>query len=207
MSETASTPMHIALFGTSADPPHRGHYEILQWLSRHYDHVAVWASDNPYKAHQSTLRDRAAMLQLMIQEIPAAAGTLALHTELSHSRSLVSAQRARTHWPTAALTLVVGSDLVPQLPRWYQAAELFQLVQILIIPRPRYDLSDDDLQAIRRHGGQAAIADIPQTFDISSSHYRRTDDPDALPAAVKAYIDQHHLYLCTESSKEKQPIF
>ncbi|MEM6592470.1 MAG: nicotinic acid mononucleotide adenylyltransferase, partial [Cyanobacteria bacterium P01_C01_bin.73] len=37
----------IALFGTSADPPHQGHQAILTWLARRFNHVAVWAADNP----------------------------------------------------------------------------------------------------------------------------------------------------------------
>ena len=40
----------VALFGTSADPPTSGHGAILGWLSQHYDQVAVWAADNPFKS-------------------------------------------------------------------------------------------------------------------------------------------------------------
>ncbi|HEY9889549.1 MAG TPA: nicotinate-nucleotide adenylyltransferase [Candidatus Obscuribacterales bacterium] len=206
MTEIAASPLRIALFGTSADPPHRGHCEILRWLSTQFDHVAVWASDNPFKAHQSPLRDRAAMLRLMIRDIDAPQGTIALHKELSHPRSLMSAQRAQALWPGADLTLVVGADLIEQLPHWYKAPELFAAVNILVVPRPGYDLSDHDLREVRQRGGRVAIAAIPETFDISSSYYRQTDDPDALPKAVRAYIDQKKLYPCAESSKEKQPI-
>ncbi|MDB9525811.1 nicotinate-nucleotide adenylyltransferase [Oscillatoria sp. CS-180] len=196
----------IALFGTSADPPHRGHCEILRWLSTRFDQVAVWAADNPFKEHQSPLRDRAAMLRLMIRDIDAPAGRIALHEELSHSRSLVSAQQARDRWPHAELTLVVGSDLIRQLPRWYKARDLFQIVSILVIPRPGYDLSNHDLMEVQRQGGRVEIANIPETFDVSSTYFRQTEDVDALPTAVRAYIDQKNLYPCPESSKEKQPI-
>ncbi|MGF1460929.1 MAG: nicotinate-nucleotide adenylyltransferase [Leptolyngbyaceae cyanobacterium] len=198
--------MRIALFGMSADPPHRGHGDILSWLAQHFDHVAVWASDNPFKEHQCPLRDRAAMLELMIQDLPVAAGKIALHEDLSHRRSLISAQRARDRWPQASLSLVVGADLVEQLPRWYQSQMLFQLVEILVIPRPGYPLSEAALEPIRQAGGTVTIADSAETFAISSSYYRQTEDPEALPASVRAYINQKNLYPCTESSKEKQPI-
>jgi nicotinate-nucleotide adenylyltransferase len=204
--ETVQPPMRIALFGMSADPPHRGHGEILQWLAQHFDHVAVWASDNPFKDHQSPLPDRIAMLRLMIRDIPAPAGRIQLHEDFSHRRSLMSVYRARDRWPDAELTLVVGADLVKQLPRWYKARELFQQVKILVVPRPGYDLSDHDLMEVRQQGGDIAIAEMPMMFDLSSTYYRQTDDADALPAAVKAYIDQNNLYPCAESSREKQPI-
>lgn len=198
--------MRIALFGMSADPPHRGHGKILQWLAQHFDHVAVWASDNPFKAHQCPLHDRAAMLDLMIHELPVPPGTVALHEELSDRRSLVSVQRAQTIWPHAELTLVIGADLVEQLPSWYKAADLFQIVKILVIPRPGYQPADPALAAIRQMGGECAIADTLKTYEVSSSYYRETEDPNALPAAVSAYINERNLYPCTESSKEKQPI-
>lgn len=206
LQKPVETPMRIALFGMSADPPHRGHAEVLRWLADHFDYVAVWASDNPFKDHQCPLRDREKMLQLMIDDIPVPSGQIGLHEELSHRHSLTSARQAHTIWPDAELSLVVGSDLVPQLPKWYKAQELFQEVSILVVPRPGYDLSDDALEAVREQGGKSAIADIPKTFDISSTYYRRTDDPDALSQSVRAYIDQHNLYPCAESSREKQPI-
>lgn len=197
--------MRIALFGTSADPPHRGHCEILRWLSTQFDHVAVWASDNPFKEHQSPLRDRATMLGLMIQAIPASPEAIALYEDLSHSRTILSVERARDRWPKAELTLAVGSDLISQLPRWYKAPELLQQVQILVIPRPGYDLSDPILGEVRQQGGTVEVANIPETFDVSSTYYRQTDDPNALPTAVRAYINQKNLYPCTESFKERQP--
>lgn len=203
--ERSLIPMHIALFGTSADPPHRGHCEILRWLSTQFDHVAVWAANNPFKAHQSPLRDRAAMLRLMIQDIPAPVGRIALYEDLSHSRTLHSVEQARQRWPQGTLTLVVGADLLQQLPRWYQAQALFQQVNILVVPRPGYSLSEQDLMDVRQQGGTITVANVPATFDVSSTYYRETDDPSALPTAVRAYINQKKLYPCTESSREKQP--
>jgi nicotinate-nucleotide adenylyltransferase len=61
--------VNIALFGTSADPPTSAHQAILNWLSYHYDHVAVWASDNPFKTHQTPLEHRSTMLRLLIEDI------------------------------------------------------------------------------------------------------------------------------------------
>jgi nicotinate-nucleotide adenylyltransferase len=100
----------------------------------------------------------------------------------------------------------VGSDLVTQLPRWHRSEELLRQVNVLVVPRPGYSLSENDLMEVRQREGAVAIADIPNTFDVSSSYYRNTDDADALPTAVKAYIHQKNLYPCTENSREKQPI-
>ncbi|MEQ8959290.1 MAG: adenylyltransferase/cytidyltransferase family protein, partial [Coleofasciculus sp. C2-GNP5-27] len=72
----------IALFGTSADPPTAAHQTILQWLSKHYDKVAVWASDNPFKSHQTSLEHRKRMLEVLISEIETPRNNIGVHEEL-----------------------------------------------------------------------------------------------------------------------------
>ena len=49
----------IALLGTSADPPTRGHQDRLAQLLTRYDRVATWASDDPMKPHGAPLAVRA----------------------------------------------------------------------------------------------------------------------------------------------------
>ncbi len=41
----------VALFGTSADPPTRGHQALLEGHVQLYPQVATRASDNPQKHH------------------------------------------------------------------------------------------------------------------------------------------------------------
>ncbi|MEO1590652.1 MAG: nicotinate-nucleotide adenylyltransferase [Cyanobacteria bacterium J06632_22] len=194
---------NIALFGTSADPPHKGHRGILTWLSQQFDHVAVWASDNPFKAGQSPLADRMQMLQLMIEHLPTSpsAGTVQLHAELSHRFTAVTLDRAKAIWPQAAFTFVIGADLVQQMPKWYQSDAIFQQAKILVFPRPGYPLHEHALDELRHHGATVAIATPPQQFDISSSAYRHAaTNRQAVPLAVQDYIQAHHLYPCLENS-------
>ncbi|MEO0541704.1 MAG: nicotinate-nucleotide adenylyltransferase [Cyanobacteria bacterium P01_A01_bin.105] len=214
--------MHnIALFGTSADPPHEGHRGILAWLSQRFDHVAVWASDNPFKQGQSPLPDRMRMLQLMIENLSSQrpAGTVELHPILSHRYTAITLERARELWPQAAFTFVIGADLVQQMPKWYQADAIFQQARILVFPRPGYPLYDRDLRELRQQGATLDIATPPQQFDISSSAYRHataqepitqnqaTQDQvtQGVPRAVQDYIHQHHLYPCLESPRPRNP--
>ena len=81
-----SSNQKIALFGTSADPPTAGHQTILKWLSQQYDLVVVWASDNPFKDHQTNLYNRTEMLNLIIQEIDTAKNNVILCQEISDRR-------------------------------------------------------------------------------------------------------------------------
>jgi nicotinate-nucleotide adenylyltransferase len=194
----------IALFGTSADPPTAGHQVILQWLSEHYDCVAVWAADNPFKSHQTPLLHRAAMLQLLISHIDASQSNIALEQELSSLRTLETLEKAKFRWgEDPEYTLVIGSDLLDQLPRWYHVEELLQQVQLLVVPRPGYGIDEDSLEGIKKLGGRIAIASLTG-LDVSSTAFREQGDTLALTPPVIAYIHRKHLYECQNAKKTFQ---
>ena len=197
--------LNIALFGTSADPPTAGHQAILNWLSQHYDYVAVWASDNPFKSHQTPLEHRSAMLRLLIQDIEPLRHNINLHPELSSPRTLITVEQAQKQWPNADLTLTIGSDLVAQLPTWYRIETLLQQVKLLVIPRPGYPLKDNDLAELRRLGAKIAIADLTGPA-ISSTAYREAGQLAALSPTVAAYIYQEQLYACQDTAPKRVQI-
>lgn len=188
----------IALFGTSADPPTAGHQSILSWLADHYDQVAVWASDNPFKSHQTPLEHRAAMLQLLIDDIYPPRRNIQLHPELSSPRSLITVEKARQQWTEAELTLVIGADLIAQLPRWYRVEELLQQVRLLIVPRSGYSVAEHELEPLRQIGATVEIAPLTVPA-VSSTTYREEGDPEIVTPPVEAYIHREHLYECQDA--------
>ena len=193
----------IALFGTSADPPTLGHQAILAWLSYRFDGVAVWASDNPFKANQTPLTHRMAMLRLLIYDLQRSRPNVQFCPDLSQPRTIHTLEIAKRRWSAATFTFVVGSDLVPQLPTWYQIEDLLREVNLLIVPRPSYPLSEAVLEALRQRGARMAIADL-MGLDTSSTAYRKHKDTDGLTAAIKDYIHREHLYECEDASPKKQ---
>jgi nicotinate-nucleotide adenylyltransferase len=188
-----TTMIQIALFGTSADPPTAGHQRILLWLADHFDQVVVWASDNPFKSHQTELQHRCAMLQMLIDEIKSSKSNIDLYQDLSSRRTLETVVSAQQQWPQAEFTLVIGSDLVQQIQGWYQVQNLLKQVKLLIIPRPGYPVNDRDLVALKQLGGSVEIASI-MGLAVSSTDFREAGDYNALTAPVQAYINQENLY-------------
>ncbi|MEO1802428.1 MAG: nicotinate-nucleotide adenylyltransferase [Cyanobacteria bacterium J06629_2] len=183
---------NIALFGTSADPPTIGHQTILYWLSQYYDRVVVWASDNPFKQHQTPLPGRNQMLQLAIETL--ALDNINLYPELSDRFTLITVNRAREKWGQEVdFSLVIGSDILPQMPSWYRIEELLAQVRLAIVPRRGYRIEQTDLASLRELGGEYAIATLnaPQ---VSSSTYRLEKDRSLVTPAVRDYIYQHGLY-------------
>ena len=191
----------IALFGTSADPPTVGHQTILRWLSQHYDRVVVWASDNPFKQHQTPLSDRTEMLRLAISDLDSRQN-ISLHPELSDRYTLITVNKARAKWGEAEYTLVIGSDILPQIDSWYRSEELLKLVKLLIVPRLGYGIEQQDLASLNEIGGELAIATLnaPQ---VSSSTYRSEKDGSMVSPAVENYIWQKNLYNSAVEAKRR----
>ena len=198
--------MKVALFGTSADPPTAGHQAIISWLSERYDWVAVWAADNPFKSYQTPLEHRVAMLRLLIANIDSPRQNIGLGQELSAMRTLETVEKAKVRWGNdAEFTLVIGSDLLTQLPRWYRSKDLLQQVQLLVVSRPGYAIDEFSLESVRMLSGKIAIANFTGP-EVSSTAYRENGDPDALTPPVVAYIHREHLYKCQDTTKERLQI-
>lgn len=184
----------IALFGTSADPPTIGHQTILFWLSQHFDLVVVWASDNPFKQHQTSLKHRTQMLHTAIKDINLADNNISLHPELSDRRTLITVKKARKKWgQKAEFTLIIGSDILQQISSWYRIEDLLKEVKVLIIPRVEYDIQEQDLETLKGVGGRVAIASL-NAPKVASSTYRLQKDQNLITPAVNDYIIQHDLY-------------
>lgn len=188
----------VALFGTSADPPTAGHQAILVWLANRFDQVAVWASDNPFKSHQTPLEHRATMLQLLIDDIDPPRQNIHVLPELSSPRALITLERAQQRWQKANFTLVIGSDLITQLPRWYHIEELLRQVKLLVIPRLNYPITEADLASLRQMGANVTIADLAVPA-VSSTAYREEGDSEIVTPPVEAYIHREHLYECQDA--------
>ncbi|MEL6813307.1 MAG: nicotinate-nucleotide adenylyltransferase [Cyanobacteria bacterium J06598_3] len=196
----------VALFGTSADPPHLGHRGILDWLSQAFDQVAVWAAENPYKPKQSPLGDRAEMLRLLIETLPNQ-DKVGVYQSVSDRYTIHSVALAQKIWPKAKLTFVVGADLITQLPKWYQAKQIFAQVDILVFPRPGHPIEASALSALQQQA-TVSIARPPIQHNIASSRYRQGDCegvPDDLPAVIRDYITEHDLYPCLQTPKAPPP--
>ena len=185
----------IALFGTSADPPTAGHQSIICWLSNHFDYVGIWAADNPYKDHQTSLDHRLAMLKLLIDNIDSRGDNIYLSKSLSHRRSLISVGKAKEIWgEDAEYFLVIGSDLVKQIRQWYRIDELLGEVSLLIVPRPGYTINESDLKSLEDIGGKYEISELKAPA-VSSTAYRKNGKENVLIQPVQDYIDKEKLYL------------
>jgi len=181
----------IALLGTSADPPTRGHQALLEGLLQLYPQVATWASDNPKKQHGAPLALRAELLQALVHQIDDP--RLQQDQSLSDPFTLCTLQRAQERWPEAELVFVVGSDLATQIPSWKQIDRWLPHCRLAIAPRQGWPLTGAALQQLQRHGAHLDHLDLCVPASASSD-LRQQPRQEQLPEAVWPLLLKHNLY-------------
>ena len=185
----------IAIFGTSADPPTIAHKSILEWLADHFDLVAVYASNNPFKDHSTNLSERSEMLKLLIKDLNISKNNVIFCQEISDRYSLNTIKKAREKWGNSAkFYLVIGSDLIDQIHKWYRIEELLKKVTIMVMPRPNFSITPETLAMLKNLGGKYEIAEVNLPA-VSSTKYRHENDTDLISQSVKSYIEQKKFYL------------
>jgi nicotinate-nucleotide adenylyltransferase len=187
--------MKIALFGTSADPPTVAHQQILDWLSDQFSLVAVWAADNPDKTHAATLGQRARMLELLVADLHHP--QMRVYQELSHRFTRKTLNFAQQLWPTAEFSLVIGGDLVGQIDQWQGGIELIRQVELLVVPRPGWEIQPEALGHLEDLGGRVQLVTDLHTPAVSSTAIRQHIDWQGITPAVAKYIDRLNLYPLT----------
>ena len=181
----------IALFGTSADPPTRGHQVLLEQLLHRYDRVATWASDNPMKQHGAPLSVRAMLLKALVGQL--SSPNLELTQDLSSPFTMETLHRAHQRWPQHTLVFVVGSDLAAQIPHWKQADQWLSQCQMAIAPRQGWPLTSMALTDLSRYGASVEVLDV-EIPASASSEQRRAPQPEQVPGAVWPLLLEHNLY-------------
>lgn len=184
-----------ALFGTSADPPTTGHRALLEGLLQLYPRVVTWASDNPLKRHAAPLAARQALLEALVAAI--GEPRLQVVQELSSPWAVETLERARRLWPGCEPVFVVGSDLLPQMPRWRSAQQLLSGLSVAVAPRRGWPLAAADLERLERLGAQVELLGLEIPATASSEVRERLaagPAPALLPDELWPVLLQHNLY-------------
>jgi nicotinate-nucleotide adenylyltransferase len=131
------------------------------------------------------------------------------------SYTLLTLESLRAEVGATPLCLLVGSDAFSGLPTWHCWEQLFDLTHFVVMERPGAPLGTARALpwATERISQNAAelsqtpagrIVFVPVTpLDVSATRLRaaiargETPSPDALPAPVWTYINDHRLYRST----------
>ncbi len=210
--------LRLGLYGGSFDPIHTGHLAVAQRAREAFGLSQVWflpASVPPHKLDKRLAggRDRVCMLELALADLDwARVEPMELGREgPSYTHDTVE-QVAKGLPGGSEVFLILGGDNLPGLPGWYQAQELLESVQPIVLRREgdgpdpvealRGRLPDSLLDKLR-----AGYLDRPPVpgcaSDIRSAFGAGTPEgPLHLPHGVEDYIVRRGLYTAQADSGE-----
>jgi nicotinate-nucleotide adenylyltransferase len=194
----------LAILGGTFDPIHLGHLAIAADV-RHAlraDRVLfVPAAQQPFKlGHETTpAADRLAMTRLAVADEPAFAVSTIEIERGGVSYTVDTLTELHDSYPHAELLLIAGADAALDVPRWRDAPRLMRLCRLVVVQRPGFAFDPARLMAELPEAQDRVVLIDGPAFDISASEIRRRlrEGRPAryhLPAAVYAYIREHHLY-------------
>lgn len=176
----------FAFFGGSFDPPHVGHVLAASWVlsTSAVDEILVVPTFvHPFGKPLAPFEHRLEMAKRAFADLARVKVSAVEERMGGSSYTIHTLERLREEHPDAAWRLVIGSDLVDQVPSWHEGESVPRLAPLLVVGRGGHD------------GGTADIL-MPQ---VSSTEVRRRfaagETVDALvPRRVVEYVDAMGLY-------------
>ena len=132
--------LRVGLLGGSFNPPHDGHLHISTVAIKALNLDCVWwlvTPQNPLKDGRETLpfEQRMTLCETLTRNHPRILVS-DLENHFGSVRTLQTIRNLRTMFPLTELVLLAGTDLAPQLPRWYRWQEIPQQIAMAFVSRP-----------------------------------------------------------------------
>lgn len=195
------------ILGGSFDPPHRGHRHIALeafralGLDRLY---LVPAYHSPLKTgHYSRAEERLAMLEIMCASLRAEAGqrgreVLILSDELDRrgaSYTWETLENLQKRHPADILYLIVGDDILPDLPRWKNWRRIFAVAKLAVFARTGHSGLPQELEDFANsvHFIRNDIHHLSST-ELRKTLHQKKSVKNLLNQDVYRYIKEHSIY-------------
>ena len=179
-----------AVFGGSFDPPHVGHVLAASWVlsTQPVDELLVIPTfEHVFGKRLAPFPHRLRMCELAFAPLRRVR-VLDLEARLGGASVTVRTLEAlKKSAPGVELRLVIGSDLVEQIPRWTEGHRIPSLATLLVVGRGGHD-----------DGRDVCMPEISST-EIRGRLESGRSAEGLVPRAVLAYVAEHGLYRVTSS--------
>jgi nicotinate-nucleotide adenylyltransferase len=138
----SGTKKRLAIYGGAFDPIHNGHLATIAQLlaSGHVDQVVVVPSgDRPDKKVTVSAADRLAMTRLAVEESfpnDPRVSVSDIHATGRVGYGTVDLVDHFSKMPDTVPSVVIGQELLPDLPSWKEISRLRTATSFIVIPRP-----------------------------------------------------------------------
>ncbi len=194
-----SAQVRRGFLGGSFDPVHTGHLLIAQDALEQCQLDTVSLIPSPH----APLRDRApgaspahrvGMLRAAVEGNPQlSVDTLEVESGQT-AYTVDTAARLRKKYPDDMLFWIVGSDHLEKLAQWREPERLLELMELIVLARPGYELTvpagfpPERFHLVRAHPFEVSSTEVRQRMDAGLPvHF-------FLPPVVADYIAKNRLY-------------
>ena len=193
----------VALLGGSFDPPHVCHVLISLYAMQTGVADEVWwvpCKRHAFDKRMAPFEDRLQMCATATRWIPSVKVDPVERELTGPSYTLATVRELRRRHPQRSFTWIVGSDVLPDLPRWHRWADLAQSLPFVVVRR-----GEGSAEA----PAEGSFRWLPVRFpDVSSSKLRRDLAAGGsvtgwVDGAVEAYIDRRGLYSSWFSDEDR----
>ncbi|MFP4052855.1 MAG: nicotinate-nucleotide adenylyltransferase [Phycisphaerae bacterium] len=174
----------IVLLGGTFDPVHHGHLIVARAIAeaRGLPRITLMPTGTPphKDAARTAGRHRLEMLRLAVAGDPLFDVTDWEIRRKVRSYTIRTVRMLQAEQPGRRVTLIVGADMLADLPNWREVDELMGLADFLVAHRPGWDSRMEDVFGTLRERFGAPLAaklreglvETPR-IDISSTEIRR----------------------------------
>ncbi len=226
----------LAIFGGSFNPFHNGHAHIIQYVFNHtsYEHIMLVCNNkNPLKTIETcstnlpSAKQRLEMLALGIKnmfhvsiysgEIERGGISYTIDTVIDIYRknifniktppTISDIKEAINSKNVARVGLIIGSDIIEDLHRWYRVDDLLSVTTLLIFPRAEFYKTSHLLVKnlcgnIKADTIEYHLFSPEEMISISSHDIRMSGEKDnysiyksSIPKLVYKYIQERKFYI------------
>lgn len=180
--------MNIALLGGAFNPPHVGHLLAAHYVRATQAVDELWllpSFHHPFGKALVDFEHRVHMCQTLCEDTSGWMKTSRVEQEIGgEGRTVDTLSHLLRVYPEHQFTLVIGSDILGDLPHWKDFARIEQMARVLVI---------------HRAGHPSPRAPGPPLAEVSSTQIRvmleRGEAPtEWVPQKVLAYAQAHQLY-------------
>lgn len=180
--------MQVALLGGSFNPPHVGHLLAAHYVRATQAVDEVWLMPSfrhPFGKELTSFEHRVRMCEAIARDASGWLKVSEVEREVGgEGRTVDTLSFLTARHPAHRWSLIIGSDILRDLPKWKDFDRIQELAQVLVLYRAGYP---------------APEALGPPLAEVSSTEVRETlargELPSALvPRAVLDYARAHRLY-------------
>ena len=178
----------VALLGGSFNPPHVGHLMAAHYVRATQDVDEVWFMPtfrHPFGKASVPFEHRVRMCERMCEDASGWMKTSRVESEVGKDgRTVDTLEFLQARHPEHRFSLVIGSDILKDLPNWKDFDRIQKLVRVVVLYRAGYPAEGTV---------GPPLAEVSST-DIRERLSRGEPPTDLVPSKVLVHAREHHLY-------------